>query len=137
MLPTDLLGDWALDRTVLDRRAGMTGVVTGTTSLRAVDESTMSWTETGTMEFGGRSTPVSRALVVRRVGESWAVCFADGRTFHDWVWGASVVHACAPDEYTGVLAGDASRWTVRWDAVGPAKDYRLDSVLTPLDLQPA
>ena len=25
---------------------------------------------------------------------------------------------------------DEDRWTVRWEARGPAKDYRLDSVLT-------
>lgn len=132
MLPPDLLGDWALDRAVLDRRAGTTGRVTGTTLLRAVDDSTVSWTETGTMAFDGRSTPVSRELLVRRTGDDrWTVQFADGRPFHDWVWGTTVVHDCAPDEYTGVLAGDADRWTVRWEARGPAKDYRLDSVLTP------
>ncbi len=55
--------------------------------------------------------------------------FADGRVFHDWVWGSVVEHACAPDDYTGVLGGVADRWTVRWEARGPAKDYRLDSVL--------
>ncbi|MFJ3385529.1 MULTISPECIES: DUF6314 family protein [unclassified Curtobacterium] len=132
MLPPDLLGDWALDRLVLDRRAGSTGRVTGTARLRAVDGSTVSWVESGTMTFDGRSTPVSRTLLVRGADDGrWSVHFADGRPFHDWVWGAAVVHDCAPDEYTGVLDGDRSRWTVRWEARGPAKDYRLDSVLTP------
>ena len=130
VLPTDLLGTWSLHRTVLDRRAGVTGHVVGSTSLRLVGPDEVAWTEAGTMTFDGRSFPVSRSLSVRRgTADRWRVHFADGRVFHDWVWGATVEHACAPDDYTGVLAGDASRWTVRWDAVGPAKDHRLDSVL--------
>ena len=130
LLPTDLLGTWTLRRTVLDRRAGVSGHVVGSTSLSVVGQDEVAWTEVGTMRFGERETPVSRALSVRRgVDGRWRVHFADGRVFHDWVWGATVAHACAPDDYTGELAGDASRWTVRWDAVGPAKDYRLESVL--------
>ncbi|MGU3411948.1 DUF6314 family protein [Microbacterium sp. M1A1_1b] len=130
MLPTDLLGTWTLRRSLLDRRAGTSGSVVGTTSLRRVAADEVAWTEAGTMTFDGRSVPVSRTLVVRRApDDSWTVHFADGRVFHDWVWGAPVTHACAPDDYTGALAGDTSRWTVRWDARGPAKDLRLDSVL--------
>jgi hypothetical protein len=86
------------------------------------------------MTFDGRTTPVSRTLVLRRtstgIDGGWTVHFSDGRVFHDWVWGTSVAHACAPDDYTGAFDGDEDRWTVRWEARGPAKDYRLDSVLT-------
>ncbi|MBF4606327.1 DUF6314 family protein [Curtobacterium sp. VKM Ac-1393] len=131
LLPTDLLGDWALRRTVDDRLAGAQGSVTGTTTLTAVGPDEVRWDETGVMTFDGRTTPVSRTLVVRRDGGGhWAVHFSDGRVFHDWVWGATVAHACAPDDYTGTIVGDEQRWTVRWEARGPAKDYRLDSVLT-------
>jgi hypothetical protein len=133
-MPDQLLGEWALERAVVDRRAGVRGTVRGTTTLTLEHAGLVRWDESGTMALAGRSTPVSRTLIVRRDDDgTWTVCFADGRLFHDWVWGVSVVHDCAPDEYTGELDGDASRWTVRWDAVGPAKDYRLDSVLTPLD----
>lgn len=136
-MPDQLLGEWALERVVVDRRAGVRGTVRGTTTLALEHDGLVRWEESGTMELAGRTTPVSRTLIVRRNhGGAWTVCFADGRTFHDWVWGACVVHDCAPDEYTGVLAGDADRWTVRWDAAGPAKDYRLDSVLTPIGLAP-
>lgn len=130
LLPTDLLGEWTLRRTVVDRLAGITGDVCGTTALTLTSPDEVRWDEAGTMRFGDRVTPVSRTLVVRRgpLGD-WTVHFADGRVFHDWVWGAPVEHACAPDDYTGVLAGDARRWTVRWEARGPAKDHRLDSVL--------
>lgn len=130
LLPTDLLGKWVLRRTVDDRRAGVTGAVTGTTTLTPTGPDEVRWDEAGTMRLGERSTPVSRTLLVRRgPDDRWTVHFADGRVFHDWVWGRRVEHACAPDDYTGLLTGDAERWSVRWEARGPAKDYRLDSVL--------
>ena len=130
LLPTDLLGDWTLRRTVDDRLAGVTGTVTGSTTLTLTTPDEVRWDESGTMTFDGRVVPVSRTLVVRRgPDDHWTVHFADGRVFHDWVWGTTVEHACAPDDYTGVLDGDAERWTVRWRARGPSKDHRLDSVL--------
>lgn len=111
----------------------MQGIVTGTSTLTAVGADEVRWDEAGVMTFDGRTTPVSRTLVVRRrttgSPDDWTVHFADGRVFHDWVWGERVAHACAPDDYTGALDGDEQRWTVRWEARGPAKDYRLDSVL--------
>ncbi|WP_395819351.1 DUF6314 family protein [Curtobacterium flaccumfaciens] len=138
LLPTDLLGVWDLHRSVRDHRAGATGIVTGTTTLTRVGDGEVRWDESGVMTFDGRTTPVSRSLVLRRTSAGvahraaggWTVHFSDGRVFHDWVWGTSVAHACAPDDYTGAFDGDEDRWTVRWEARGPAKDYRLDSVLT-------
>ncbi|PZE64341.1 hypothetical protein DEI83_12460 [Curtobacterium sp. MCBD17_021] len=132
LLPTDLLGRWDLRRTVHDRLADVTGTVTGSTVLRVDDDGSVHWHETGTMVFGARSTPVWRTLAVRpgRDGR-WHVHFADGRPFHDWIWGARVEHACAPDDYTGLLTGTPDGWRVRWEARGPAKDLVIDSVLTP------
>ena len=140
LAPTDLLGQWVLERTVHDRLADLRGTVTGTTELTTVDDDTVRWHEAGTMVLGERTTPVWRTLTVRRAlaGDGpddpagrWRVCFADGRPFHDWVWGMQVEHACAPDDYTGLLAGTPERWTVRWHARGPAKDLLLASTLTP------
>jgi hypothetical protein len=128
--PTDLLGEWELRRRVDDRRAGVDGTVTGTTTLTATGPDEVRWDESGTMTFDGRTVPVSRTLWVRRDDTGrWSVHFADGRVFHDWVWGSPVSHACTPDDYSGVLTGDAEHWTVRWTALGPAKDYVLDSDL--------
>ncbi|MFJ4295284.1 DUF6314 family protein [Curtobacterium sp. NPDC089689] len=128
--PTDLLGEWELRRRVVDRLAGVEGTVTGSTTLSLTGPDEVRWDESGTMTLGGRAVPVSRTLSVRRSDDdAWTVHFADGRVFHPWVWGTSVAHACAPDDYTGVLDGDAERWTVRWDARGPAKDYTLTSEL--------
>lgn len=130
LLPTDLLGEWELRRTVTDRLAGLDGTVTGTTTLTATAPGEVRWVETGTMTFDGRTVPVSRTLWVRGGPvDGWTVHFADGRVFHDWMWGTAFAHACTPDDYTGVLAGDRARWTVRWEAHGPAKDYTLDSEL--------
>ena len=66
LLPTDLLGDWTLRRTVDDRLAGVTGTVTGSTTLSLTAPDEVRWDESGTMTFDGRETPVSRTLVVRR-----------------------------------------------------------------------
>ncbi|PYY34050.1 DUF6314 family protein [Curtobacterium sp. MCPF17_046] len=132
LLPTDLLGRWDLHRTVHDRLAGVTGTVTGSTELTAEDDGSVRWREAGTMVLGATETPVWRTLSVRRsTGDRWFVHFADGRPFHDWAWGDRVEHACAPDDYTGLLTGTPERWRVRWEAHGPAKDLVLDSVLTP------
>lgn len=129
----DLLGEWELRRSVLDRLAGVEGTVTGSTTLSQTGPDEVRWDESGEMTLDGRTVPVSRTLLVRRCEDdgrdAWTVHFSDGRVFHPWVWGTSVAHACAPDDYTGVLDGDAERWTVRWDAHGPAKDYTLTSEL--------
>ena len=130
LLPTDLLGEWELRRTVDDRLAGQRGTVTGTTTLTSTGPDEVRWDEAGTMHFGGRATPVSRTLSVRRAADDrWTVHFADGRVFHDWAWGDRVEHPCSPDHYAGVLDGDVGHWTVRWEAHGPAKDYVLVSDL--------
>lgn len=130
--PTDLLGEWSLERVVTDRLAGVDGRVTGTTTLVRTGPDEVRWDESGTMTLDGRTVPVSRTLFVRRDGgdrSAWVVHFSDGRVFHPWIWGTVVTHACTPDDYTGVLDGDDERWTVRWEARGPAKDYTLTSEL--------
>jgi hypothetical protein len=133
MTPLDLLGDWVLDRIVVDRAAGQRRFVQGTTTLRRVDDDTVAWTEAGTMTWSGGSVPVSRTLsIVRGADGGWTVLFADGREFHRWVDGETVVHDCAPDTYTGLVSGTPSRWHVLWEASGPVKDYRMESTLTPV-----
>lgn len=127
--PTDLIGEWELRRLVVDRLAGIEGTVTGSTTLSLTGPDEVRWDESGTMTLDGRTVPVSRTLFVRRSAGSWVVHFSDGRVFHPWVWGTPVEHACSPDDYTGLLDGDTEHWTVRWEAVGPAKDYTLSSEL--------
>ncbi|KQO62806.1 DUF6314 family protein [Curtobacterium sp. Leaf261] len=129
--PTDVLGAWTLARTVVDRTAGDTRVVAGTTTLTSVHDGRVLWEESGTMTWSGGSVPVSRTLVVTDEGaDGWMVRFADGREFHPWRPGTEVVHDCAPDVYRGFVDGSPAAWSVVWEATGPAKDYRMESRLT-------
>jgi hypothetical protein len=134
-LPTDVLGEWTLARTVLDRAAGETRSVTGTTTLTLVRPGQVRWEESGTMTWAGGSVPVSRTLLVTAEhtdegAEEWTVRFADGAAFHPWRPGTEVVHDCAPDVYRGCVDGSPAAWSVVWEATGPAKDYRMASHLT-------
>jgi hypothetical protein len=124
--PTDLLGDWVLRRVVDDRLTSERRDVTGRAHLALEAPDRVRWDETGTMTWAGRSVSVSRTLYVVREASGWEVRFADGRTFHPWAVGTEVEHPCAPDHYRGLVevAGDpVERWTVRWVARGPEKDY--------------
>ncbi|WP_051551494.1 DUF6314 family protein [Nocardioides sp. URHA0020] len=130
MLPTDLLGTWALTRVVDDHRAGERHDVVGTAELTAVSPDRVRWTESGTMTWPGHAVPVSRTLYVVRE-DDWWVQFEDGRPFHPWTVGRQVDHPCAPDHYRGLIevdAGPALTWTATWDAIGPEKDYRMVTV---------
>lgn len=131
VLPTDLLGDWLLARRIVDRAtsggAPRFGRVTGTLTLTAAGAGEVEWHERGSLSWGGRDLPVFRTLrVVRRAG-GWMVCFEDGREFHPWQPGATVVHPCRADTYRGLVdvAADRSVLRVLWDVTGPTKDTRL------------
>jgi hypothetical protein len=133
--PVDLLGTWSLVRVVEDRLAGERRDVRGTASLELESPRRVRWSEQGTMTWGGHSVPVSRTLYVDRAGADWEVRFADGRLFHQWAVGTRVEHPCAADHYTGLVqvAGEpVERWTVRWHARGPDKDYVMSTVHTRL-----
>jgi hypothetical protein len=129
--PTDLLGTWDLARVVDDRRTGERREVTGSATLVLASPDRVEWTEEGTMTWTGHQVPVSRTLVVDRTADGWWVRFADGRAFHPWLVGTEVEHPCAPDHYRGRVeaAGrPVERWTVRWRATGPEKDYLMTTV---------
>lgn len=140
--PHVLTGTWELVRAIDDRVTGTAGTVTGTTQIVVEDEDRLRWWETGVMDWQGRQVPITRVLhLVRRrlpdrpAGGAWFVTFDDGRDFHPWVNGERVEHSCGADLYRGQIdvdtqGGGLQRWTVVWDVTGPAKDYRLVSVLT-------
>ena len=133
--PRVLLGEWRLDRTVLDRRSGVRGCVHG--SLRVTDEGDrLRWAERGTLRWDGREVEVERTyLLVPGCVEDGAgpqVLFADGRPFHPWRPGEWVEHPCAEDRYRGLVTGDRERVRVVWEVLGPAKDQRLVSRLRRL-----
>ena len=134
--PTDLLGTWALSRVVDDRLTGERREVVGVATLALEAPDRVRWHEEGTMTWPGHDVPVSRTLYVAHddsASTGWFVHFEDGRPFHPWTIGAPVDHPCGRDHYRGLLAahGDpVSRWTVEWDVLGPAKNYRMTTTHT-------
>ena len=130
--PHALVGEWRMSRTIEDRLAGATSRVEGRLQLSVVDPDRIHWHEDGRWQQASGDVEVERTLwIVREAEDNWWVRFEDGREFHPWAPGASVVHDCSPDTYRGVVAGDERRWTVRWDVSGPRKDYTMTTVLVP------
>jgi len=127
--PTDLLGTWRFARRIVERRGDRPrfGRVDGTLVLDATDPDTVRWHERGTLVWDGRRLEVFRDLAVVRGADGWTVRFDDGREFHAWRPGATVVHPCRADTYRGLVAVDdaCTELRVLWDVTGPAKDTRL------------
>lgn len=129
LAPTTLVGQWGFERVVADRREGRKVRATGTATLVAVDADRIDWSEEGTLHLEGGPVAIAAHRVLRLESSgAWAVEFADGRDFHAWLPGEEVLHGCAPDDYAGFIDGDSDRWTTRWRALGPAKDYVIDTV---------
>jgi len=135
-----LLGDWSVDRTLLDRatrsRGTFTGVVrfteTNDGGLRFREEGTVQWNPAGGTPFAG---PASREYLLRASAtpDAMDMFFPDGRPFHRIGFGGQDhrdTHWCDPDtyrvEYTK-LGPDEFHY--RWDVTGPAKDLLLESAL--------
>lgn len=124
--PLQLLGEWRLDRRLIDRRTGQHGTVRGRLVL-ASDGTGVRWSEQGELQWGGALFPISRELTIVADQLGWQVCFRDGRPFHRWQPGSVVVHPCRADSYCGLITVDRSRTRMRvlWDVVGPAKQQRI------------
>lgn len=129
--PSDLLGEWRLDRRVADYRIGCFGTVRGTLVLRA-DGDRVQWVETGQLRFAGVRTPVSREYRLRREADGWWVLFSDDRPFHPWRPDEWVRHRCGADDYYGLVAvgADGRTWRTLWDVRGPSKTQRIVTRLT-------
>ena len=133
--PTELLGTWDLARRIVDRPVDggppQFGRVDGTLTL-AADGDDVAWCEQGVLTWNGQDLAVHRHLTVRRGTDGWTVCFDDGRPFHRWSPGTTVIHECRPDTYRGLVDVAADRQTMRvvWDVSGPGKDRRLFTRLT-------
>ena len=137
--PTAVVGRWVLTRTIADRRADRTLRVDGTLTIARIADDELRWDERGVLRTGTVASEVSRTyLLIREDGGGWQMRFEDGREFHPWRTDGAVEHGCGRDTYVGTydLAGLPARWSVRWDVTGPAKDYRMDTDLTPADKLP-
>jgi hypothetical protein len=130
--PTSLLGTWHLARVIEDHLLDEVSHLEGELTLTQEGPEVVAWEERATWHRPAGGIAVRRGLRVDRTADGWWVRFEDGRDFHPWRPGERVVHHCAPDTYRGTVSGTTERWTVVWEASGPAKDYRMTTTLTPL-----
>jgi hypothetical protein len=130
--PVTLVGDWRFSRTIDDRLTGRQSRVDGKLSLEVVSPDRIRWQEHGLWHQPDGDVEVGRALWLVRDGDAgdWWVRFEDGRDFHPWTPGRSVVHPCGADTYRGLVVGTPDRWTVEWDVTGPTKDYLMTTELS-------
>lgn len=128
--PRLLVRRWRLQRVVEDHRTGERHAIDGTLEISEQGER-LRWEESLVWRRPDGDVDVRRGLWLVQVDDAWWVRFEDGRDFHPWAPGEAVEHPCAPDTYRGLVEGTPRRWTVRWSARGPAKDYDMTSVLTP------
>jgi hypothetical protein len=128
-LPQYLLGDWEVDRELVDARLG-SGRFAGRATFSR-DGAELTWMEAGRMCVGRYAGPARRELRIVPAQEGWEVRFADGRPFHrlDLSTGACRMrHRCGADVYDGeleMLGPDA--FALRWSVTGPEKAQRLDA----------
>jgi hypothetical protein len=132
-----LPGAWSLRRKIEDTRLGA-GAFDGRATFAMQSDGTLLYEERGVIQLGAWRGPAGRSWIYALEDDALAIrypgtlaelhCFRieDGRP-------ASHVHTCGPDRYEAELAriADGSlslRYTVR----GPAKDYRLRTLLTRL-----
>lgn len=138
---TYLIGSWQIDRTIDDRRAGVTGsfrgmalVAGGPGAGRPAAGDQARYTETGTLRYGTHTGPAQRSLdVTRLAGGAVLLSFLDGRPYIELDLSTGVCerrHPCGEDTYDSVMVVRSpdeleERWLVR----GPAKDYTAVTVL--------
>ncbi|MEU8546141.1 DUF6314 family protein [Streptomyces roseoverticillatus] len=123
-----LMGQWTVERTLLDLGTGRSGSFRGTAVFRTADDGRVLHTEDGELRWDGTPGRAGRTLVLLPGPDGTCeVTFADGRFFHDLdlrtgAW--AVRHPCAADSYEGAFAAvSRDEWHARWRTTGPAKDH--------------
>jgi hypothetical protein len=129
-----LMGEWAIERSIVDRRTGQSGTFEGQGHFVAEDE-VLVYREEGCLALGAFETIASQVYRYRfPTLQRAAVAFGDGRAFIELdlsggSWAAE--HRCAPDLYHGRFAAlDADRWRAQWEITAPRKNQRLESLYT-------
>ena len=123
-------GNWRIERTVEDFRAGRTGRLTGAARFDPLPDG-LAYLETGTLSFPGTAPmQASRRYLWRDGGAGTIdVFFDDGRFFHRFDAEApapAATHDCPPDHYR--VRYDFRlwpRWEAEWRVTGPRKDYAM------------
>lgn len=130
-----LCGEWAIDRSLLDRRHSVTGTFRGLGHYTPAGTSLL-YEERGALDFGAHhgSAEQRYRYDFEATDERAIVRFRDGRTFHemDLATGETVIaHACGADLYKGrIVAIGPTRWASAWTVAGPRKDQEIRSLYT-------
>ncbi len=124
-----LEGAWSLTRTVLDRRSGACGRLSGKAIFETEGEGLL-YRENGVLRLGARDYDVSQIYRYRFPEPERAdITFDHGGYFHtldlsSGRWSAE--HLCNEDLYRGAFrAAGAGGWRVVWRILGPRKDQVL------------
>ena len=128
-----LLGEWDLQRHLVDIRLGLEGRFGGIARFSPDGPLAAGYDERGILTWPGHVGPASRRLRCESVGEGRvAFSFADGRPFHHLELrsdGFEAFHLCGADRYGGrfVLLGD-DEWHATWEVEGPHKALLLKGI---------
>ena len=131
-------GDWRIERSIEDVRAGRRGRFTGTARFAPLPEG-LAYHEAGTLAFDG-SPPMAaeRRYLWRDAGAGTIeVLFDDGRFFHGFdadELAPGARHDCPPDLYR--VRYDFRHWPhwqAEWRVSGPRKDYGMVSTYLRAD----
>lgn len=142
--PPPPIGQWRIDRRIVDQNLRRCGRFTGVLSIDDTGDRTRAWREHGTLTLGdyrGEAWQHYRLIWVEADSPRWQLQFADGRPFIDLISGAAfqhLAHDCAPDRYRGRIRHFANRhWWLGWRISGPRKRLlivsRFVSLTPPLD----
>jgi Family of unknown function (DUF6314) len=122
--PYLLVGEWQLERRLVDRDTGQFGRVLGRTTISPSDGG-ITWAEQGELAWDGRTIAVTRRLRLLPSAAGWWMHFEDGRPFHPWRPGEFVDHPCADDHYRGLIEVAPGIIRTLWDVTGPRKSQRI------------
>ncbi len=120
----ELVGQWRLQRRLVDRRTSTFGRVEGRLTIEA-GSARLRWVEAGQLTWAEQCLTVSREYGLEFIDGQWWMTFADGRLFHPWTPGQVVRHDCVDDLYVGLVQVSAARMRTVWDVTGPAKHQRI------------
>ena len=115
------LGDWIVERSILDESSGDIILCAGHATLERNDDR-LRYDEAVSFRLRDRLVQATRTYFYRFAAGVIAATFADGRTFFvtslqpDGT--ARATHRCGPDVYAGTLTLRERDWETRWDATG-------------------
>lgn len=133
-------GRWSVERTLLDRSAGIRGTFTGIVVFSGNDDGGLRFREEGSVRWPAETGeiftgPATREYLLVATGapDALDMTFPDGRPFHRMSFTLEASqdrHWCDPDTYrvTYTLLGP-DQFSYVWDVTGPRKNLLLESTL--------